>query len=73
MLRLTWASFLSHAPDKSQRDNKFLTKLVFSIFFCKLWILVFPVDLWPKREAHGPQNNGKNSVRNLKYGCWTRL
>ena len=46
----------------------------FSWFFSVSYGSSFsPVDLWTKREAHGPQINGKNSVRNLKYGCWTRL
>ena len=27
--------------------------------YCKLRTKFFPVDLWPKREARGPEINGK--------------
>ena len=56
------------------RDTiNFLLSSFFRIFSVSYGSSFFPVDLWPKREARGPQTNGKASVRNLKYGCWAWL
>ena len=68
-----WKS-LPNPSGTQQRCNKYLTNLVFSdrtvsyvSLFFPLWFMACGLRAW------GINRRGKNSVRNLRYGPWTRL
>ena len=73
---LTSTSFLSRAPVKPQRYNKYLTNLVNSVctVIYRLRILgFFPLVYGPHSSRLGHKLMGKNLVHNLQYGPQTRL